>query len=234
MKLTKPHTPLIGKEMLAYTLPFFLFMLGLMAVSAVKSLGITSFGGIALDPMYWIYPLQSGFCAAALLWYWKGYDFSGTTVTKLLIGVGVGLLICGLWVAPQELFHQAHRLEGFDPNVVPGLAPWMLAMRFVRLVLVVPLIEEIFWRGFLLRYLVKENFLSLPFGSASRFSFWAVVGAFTFVHATVDWPAAFVTGILLNLIATRTKSLGACVCAHAAANLALGLYICATKQWGFW
>jgi hypothetical protein len=144
------------------------------------------------------------------------------------------VLICTLWIAPQEIFHQPHRLEGFNPFVIPEMTPWMLATRFARLVLVVPLVEEIFWRGFLLRYLMCEDFTSLPFGSASRMSFWIVVAAFTLVHAESDWPAAFATGIFLNLIATRTQSLMACVAAHAMANLSLGLYICATRQWGFW
>ena len=226
--------PLFSKELIAYTLPFVLFMMGLAAVSGARSLGLTSFAGVTLDPMYWIYPLQTTVSAAALLWVLKSYDFGNTTPGKLLIGVAVGVIVCALWVAPQELFHQPHRLEGFDPNVVQGLTPWMLVTRFARLVLVVPLVEEIFWRGFLLRYLVREDFTTLPFGSANAFSFWAVVVAFTCVHQPVDMPAAFITGILFNLIAVRTRSLLACVAAHATANLALGMYICATRQWGFW
>ncbi|MEI6323059.1 MAG: CAAX prenyl protease-related protein [bacterium] len=232
--MTKLGASLLSRDLLAYTLPFLLFMAGLMAVSGAESLGMTSFSGIAMKPMYWIYPIQSAVCAGALLWFWKSYDFSGTTATKLSIGVGVGVLIFGLWVAPQELFQQPHRLVGFDPNAVPGFTGWVLAIRFVRLVLVVPLVEELFWRGFLLRYLVREDFTALPFGSATRFSFWAVVVAFMLVHSSVDWPAALLTGILLNLIAIRTRSLTVCVTAHAIANLLLGLYICATRQWGFW
>jgi hypothetical protein len=232
--ITRASPHLFSKDLLAYTLPFVLFMAGLMAVSGAKSLGLTTFGGIALDPMYWIYPIQTAVCAAALLWFWKSYDFGKTSLRLLLIGLGVGLLIFVLWVVPQELFHEPRRLDGFNPEVVPGLTPWMLATRFTRLVLVVPLVEEIFWRGFLLRYLIREDFTTLPFGSANRFSFWAVVVAFTCVHQLPDMPAAFITGILLNLIATRTRSLVACIAAHAMVNLALGLYICATRQWGFW
>jgi uncharacterized protein len=232
--MSQDRAKLFSKDFLAYALPFFLFMAGLMAVSVAKSLGLTSFGGRPLDPMYWIYPIQTAVCAAALLWFWKCYDFSGTTAARLALGVAAGLLICALWVAPQELFHEPHRLDGFNPDVVPGLTFWMLSTRFTRLVLVVPLVEEIFWRGFLLRYLVREDFTTLPFGSANRFSFWAVTLAFTLVHSPADWPAAFITGILLNLIAIRTRSLVACVAAHAMANFALGLYICATRQWGFW
>lgn len=232
--MSSSRPPFFSKELPAYTLPFLLFMMGLAAVSGAKALGLTSFAGVTLDPMYWIYPLQTAVSAGALLWFWKCYDVGGTTLGKLLIGVAGGVIVCTLWVAPQELFHQPHRLEGFDPNVVPSLTNWMLATRFARLVLVVPLVEEIFWRGFLLRYLVREDFASLPFGSANVFSFWAVVVAFTCVHQPADMPAAFITGILLNLIAVRTRSLLACVAAHATANLALGVYICATRQWGFW
>ena len=222
------------RDLIAYTLPFGLFMTGLAAVSVARTLGITALGGVSVDPMYWIYPIQTAICAASLICFWKSYDFSGTTASKLLLGVAVGLVVFGLWVSPQELLHGAVRTQGFDPGVLPDLAPWMLAARFIRLVIVVPLVEEIFWRGFLLRYLAREDFTSLPFGMCSRFSFWAVVVAFTLVHSQEDWPAALLTGILFNLIAVRTKSLWACVTAHAVANLALGLYICATRQWGFW
>jgi membrane protease YdiL (CAAX protease family) len=53
-------------------------------------------------------------------------------------------------------------------------------------------------------------------------------------HASPDWPAAFVTGALYNLVAIRTRSLTACVVTHAVTNLLLGLWIMQTRQWGFW
>jgi CAAX prenyl protease-like protein len=226
--------PTDRRSLLAYTLPFALFMTGLVAVSAAKGLGITSFAGISLDPMYWIYPIQTAVCAVALLWFWSCYDVGVTNWGMILIGVVAGLIIFGLWVAPQEFFHQPRRTEGFDPGVMPGMTHWMTLARFTRLVIIVPLVEEIFWRGFLLRYLMREDFTALPFGSSSRFSFWAVVVAFTLVHAPSDWPAASLTGILLNVVAIRTRSLFACIAAHATANLVLGIYICETRQWGFW
>ena len=226
--------PAKRRDILAYTVPFAFFMAGLVAVSVAKMLGMDGFGGVRIDPMYWLFPIQTAVCAAALLWFWRCYDIGANAPEKVVIGVVTGLLIFGLWVAPQELFHQALRTEGFDPGVVPGMTFWMMASRVTRLVIVVPLVEEIFWRGFLLRYLVREDFTAIPFGSSSRFSFWAVVAAFTLVHAPSDWPAAFLTGILLNLVAIRTRSLSACIAAHATANLALGIYICETRQWGFW
>jgi len=61
-----------------------------------------------------------------------------------------------------------------------------------------------------------------------------VTVAFTFSHSRPDWPAAFITGALYNVVACRTQSLASCVLAHAGTNLLLGLWIMQTQQWGFW
>ena len=99
---------------------------------------------------------------------------------------------------------------------------------------VVPLVEEIFWRSLLLRYLISEKFETVPFGTFSWMSFAVVAVAFALSHQKADWPAALLTGVLYNLVACRSKSLTSCVVTHALTNLALGLWIVATKEWGFW
>ena len=107
-------------------------------------------------------------------------------------------------------------------------------LRFARLVVVVPLVEEIFWRGFLLRYFINEKFDTVPIGTFSWLSFAVVTSGFAFIHNRADWPAAVITGALYNLVAYRTRSLASCVLAHAVTNLLLGLWIMNTHQWGFW
>ena len=57
---------------------------------------------------------------------------------------------------------------------------------------------------------------------------------FMFEHSRPDWPAALITGLLYNLVAVRTRSLPACVTAHAVTNALLGGYVMYTHQWGFW
>ena len=52
--------------------------------------------------------------------------------------------------------------------------------------------------------------------------------------SSADWPAAALTGALYNFVAYRTRSLSACVLAHALTNALLGLWILRTGQWGFW
>jgi CAAX prenyl protease-like protein len=154
-----------------------------------------------------------------------------------LFALGIGLLIFFLWIAPQQFLGFPSRLAGFNPDVLvaePAFYWATLALRFLRLVIIIPLVEEIFWRGFLLRYLIAEEFESVPFGSFTWLSFAVVTLAFCFSHSMPDWPAALVAGALYNIVAYRTRSLPACVLSHALTNFALGCWIVATRQWGFW
>jgi CAAX prenyl protease-like protein len=217
----------------AYVTPFCAFMGGLVLVSLVKQPASNSLW--LRNPEYWIYPLQTALCAAALIFYWRQYDFGKRT--GFTLGVTAGFVVLGLWVAPQVFPGASMRVQGFDPTIFGEGSPlyWMtLAARFARLVIVVPLVEEIFWRGFLMRYLIREDFTSVPIGTYQRKSFLIVAVCFMLVHSTADWPAALLCGAIYNFVAVRTGSLSACIIAHAVTNLGLGIYIMTTKQWGFW
>ncbi len=227
--------PADRQSLLAHTVPFAIFMLGLAAVSAVKWLAPDSPHLLLAEPAYWIYPLQSLACAIALIVYWKNYSFGSQRALPLALGVGAVVLL--LWIAPEAFFGFDKRLDGFDPTAFEGslgLYWGTVIARFFRLVIIVPLIEEIFWRGFLQRYLIQENFTAIPFGKYTHLSFWGVALAFASVHWGPDFIPALITGALFGWIAIRTKSLLACVVAHAVTNLGLGVYIMWTQQWGYW
>ena len=219
--------------MAAHVLPFAAFMACLVLVSAVQAL---PGGSLWVDsPEYWVYPLQTLLCGALLVFYRRQYALEFSKGTALAIVAGIAVL--GIWIAPQALGIAPPRLEGFNPDVFaasPALYWFTVIMRFLRLVVVVPLVEEIFWRGFLMRVIIREDFTSVPFGTFRWGSFIAVAVCFMLVHSTADWPAALLCGLAYNALAVRTKSLAACVAAHALTNLGLGIYIMATKQWGFW
>lgn len=186
-------------------------------------------------PQYWIFPLQTVVCGAVLIYYWRFYELHWPVQIAFTVFVAIAVLI--LWIAPQLLLGFAHRNHGFDPGVfdsAPLLKIASIALRFLRLVVVVPLLEEIFWRGFLLRYLISEKFTEVPFGRFTWFSFTIVTIAFACAHAGADFWPALITGALYNLLAIKTRSLASCVLAHALTNLGLGIYIMQTRQWGFW
>jgi CAAX prenyl protease-like protein len=226
------HDQIARRKLAAFTLPMavFLLLLGLRGLLQNRS---GAFGLVA--PEFWIYPAQTILCGGLLLWFWREYELHAPRGIALALAAGVGVFC--LWISPQALFGFAPRLDGFNPEAVSGqpAAYWTtLLFRFVRLVVVVPLVEEVFWRGFVLRYFINEKFHAVPIGTFSWLSFAVVTAGFGFAHSRPDWIAALIAGALYNCVAYRTKSLASCVMAHAVTNLLLGLWIMATRQWGFW
>lgn len=186
-------------------------------------------------PAYWTYPAQTVLCGALILCFWRDYELRAPRKFWFAIGIGVAVFV--VWIAPQQFLGFAPRSAGFDPEIFArGSAVYWITvlMRFVRLVVVVPLVEEIFWRGFLLRYLISNEFTRISVGVFSWLSFLVVTLCFGFSHGRADWIAALICGALYNLVAYRTRSLASCVVAHAVTNLLLGLWIMQTRQWGFW
>lgn len=226
------HASSSWRKLIAFTLPMAVFILLLGAPGVLRNAG----GSIWQSaPEYWIYPLQTIVCGTLLLWFWRDYEFSAPRQFALTLLIGGAVF--ALWIAPQQFLGFEARRVGFDVDVFrgqPALYWGTVSLRFLRLVVVVPLIEEIFWRGFLLRYLINERFSAVPFGAFSWVSFMIVTLAFGFSHSRADWVAGIVTGALYNIVAHRSKSLASCVIAHATTNLLLGAWIMATRQWGFW
>ena len=223
---------LFKRKLAAFTLPMAVFLLLLGLISLLRKVG----GPFWLaSPEYWIYPGQTIFCGALLLWFWREYKLRAPR--RIAFTLVMALVVFGLWISPQALLGFTPRLDGFNPEIFSGqpAAYWMMIVfRFLRLVVVVPLVEEIFWRGFLLRYFVNEKFYAVPIGDFSWLSFAVVTIGFGFAHSRADWIAALITGALYNCVAYRTKNLASCVLAHAITNLLLGLWIMKTRQWGFW
>ncbi len=207
-----------------------LVFLGLLALSQLLR------GQVVLrHAEFWIYPAQTILCGALLLWFRRCYEFHRPRNLAFTLLIGFGVFV--VWIAPQQFFNFPPRTVGFDPSLLSSNSAnyWLsVAFRFLRLVVVVPVMEEVFWRAFLLRFLIDEQFERVPFGKFSWLSFGVVTVAFTFSHSRPDWFAAFVCGALYNIVAYRTRSLASCILAHAFTNLLLGLWIMQTHEWGFW
>lgn len=220
---------------LPFVIPFALFagLFGLLPV--LNGLPVFSEGALAGRADLVVYPLQTVVCGVALLVFRREYGIG--RVARPVFTLGIAVLALVLWIAPVVLPGAAPRTEGFNPEAAGagGLLYWLVVvMRFVRLVVVVPVMEEVFWRGFLQRYLIREDFRSVPFGTYSHLSFFGVAVAFMLAHNPPDWPAALACGVLYGWVACRTKSLASCILAHAVTNLLLGVFIMWTRQWGFW
>ncbi len=203
------------------------------------------------EPRLWLYPLQTIVCLLVLAWFWKFYEFQPHS--GWLRATAAGTLGIAVWIAPGFLFQSlnlaegwwqylgfAPRTDGFDPSFVKQHSDrWygaVVLFRFIRMVVVVPLVEEIFWRGFLMRFVadLDGDYWQVPFGTFHKRSLIVVTAMFVLVHSPVDYVGATFYGLLAYAIAVKTKSLSACVLMHAVANLLLGLYVISTAQWGYW
>lgn len=235
----------------AHVAPLLVFMLLSSVVGLCKTEN-SALPWYISAPEHWLYPLQCG-VVLGLLWWLRGH-YTFKPWRGLAWAVLFGLLGIAVWVLPAWWYVRAavptppawwewlglvDRLEGFDPTIFPvGGAAYCttVGLRFLRMVLVVPLVEELCWRGWLMRYVQagEKSFTKVPFGRHSWRAFWVVTLAVVFIHQSSDWAAAFVWGSLMYVLAVRTRSLGACVVMHAVGNLLLGLYVMKTQQWGFW
>jgi len=100
------------------------------------------------------------------------------------------------------------------------------------LVLLVPVIEELFWRAWLMRYLVSHDFERIPLGTYSAASFWICAVLFATEHGPY-WDVGLAAGIVFNWWMIRTRNLGDCILAHAVTNACLGAYVVVFSKWQY-
>jgi uncharacterized protein len=207
-------------------------------------------------PEQWLYPIQTLVCLVLLVRRWRYYEFRWSA-KWCLIGALMGVIGIGFWIAPTHLYDVwglqgetegwmkwcgiAARTKGFNPAEAFGSGTplyWMaLLMRFTRAVVVVALVEEIFWRSFLMRFAAdwEGDYWKRPFGQHSSWLVFAIVtGLFVFAHAPVDYLGAIVYGSLTWILCIWSKNLGACITMHAIANLLMGIYAITRMKYGLW
>ena len=154
----------------------------------------------------------------------------------------LGLAVCALWVAPDLLVPGWRDSAVFQNDVVgrlktsippAELTPLMLALRTMRAALLVPVLEELFWRGWLPRWLQDTRVERVPLGTYSAFAFWGTAVLFAAEHGPF-WEVGLLCGVIYNWWMRRTRSLGDLILVHAVTNLALSLFTIATERWTFW
>jgi len=191
-----------------------------------------------------------------LLYYWRKV-FQWNVNRTWIWGAVAGVVGIALWILPSYIYTTfdlgsvedipvyyewlglADRSEGFDAKIFVDdpVYYWVaVVLRFVRAVILVSLVEEIFWRGFLMRYIIKPdgNFWKIPFGKFSWKSYFVTTTCFMLIHTPVDYLGAIAFGSIMYVVAVRTKSLFACIVMHALANFLMGVYAMCTGQYGLW
>ncbi len=141
-----------------------------------------------------------------------------------------------LWIGTEGYYPLLSESQAISPyklteGIWYGAMAW-IGIRLFGAVVIVPVMEELFWRSFLLRYLINTDFKQVTLGTFSWYSLIWTVLLFGLEHQR--WLAGIGAGILYTLLLYRTKSLSACILAHAITNLALGIYVLLTGYWEYW
>lgn len=229
MQPTETETTKPGNLWLPYVLPFAVFM----AFTA----GIEP----RMKAQYvWVYIAKVVVVTGVLLACRRPLRDIRFDGRMLVLGTVVGLVLCAVWVGGEKLIPYPHpailggRAE-FNPFVaIPDAAQRavFLVFRFFGLALMVPVMEEIFWRSFLQRYLTRPEFEELPLEKFTWGAAAIVAAMFGVTHP--EWLSAVVFAFAMALLLRQTKSLFACVVAHGVTNLALGVYVLVMGDWRFW
>ena len=212
-----------------YVTPFAIFVALLAAATALP---------LESD---WAAPLRNLLLGAVCLVCWP--QELPTRPRSPLASVAVGAFVFVLWIAPDLLIPGYRHSILFSNNLVGHThsslqaaalrSPWILFWRSVRAILIVPVIEELFWRGWLMRWLIDMNFRRVPLGSYTPLSFWLTAVLFASEHGPY-WDVGLVTGIIYNAWMIRTKSVADCILMHAVTNGLLSAYVLIAGQWQYW
>ena len=219
--------------LLPYAAPYFAYV------------GIVSLAGSL--PKEWSYCINIVAVTAILFWAWRRYvPFTGpnNTAVSVIWGMLAGIVGTVLWILMLMPFVEA------------DAAGWRDSAFFLRLIaasILVPVFEELLMRGYIFRLAYqwdmerkqnKDNALNRALNDRCINEFepgaWSITAvlvstiAFMLGHQIVEWPAAFVYGLLMTLLWIKRKDLISCIVAHATTNFTLGLYVRFTQHWEFW
>jgi CAAX prenyl protease-like protein len=213
-------------------IPFAVFM----ALLALRG-ALPADGSAGIDPR-WVYGLTVAVVGALLALWWREYGELATqvwpTARETLLAVAVGLVVFALWIsldAPWMRVGEA--TAAFVPLDAQGQPMWsLIAVRWVGAALLVPVMEELFWRSFLMRWLDGGSFESVAPQSVCLRA--VVLSTFVFTLAHTIWLGAVVAGLAYAWLYRRTGKLWVPVIAHAVTNGALGVWVVMTGNWTFW
>lgn len=218
-------------EMLARVLPFALYIAVLAIAPALREALPAGWDG------RWLYAVQIAAVMLALAFFARGYQelrLPALGGRAALEAVVAGVVVFVLWINLD--FSWAMLGEpgaGFDPRRAGGDIDWMLAaVRLFGAAAVVPVMEELFWRSFLLRRIDRPDFLQQPPALASLRALLISSAVFGVEHNL--WLAGILAGLAYGGLYMRSGTLWSPILAHGVTNLLLGVWVLATGAWHFW
>ncbi len=221
----------------ARILPFAVYIGFLMLESGLVALQDAGFTWVAGWDLRWIYPIKAFAVAACLIFYWRHYTELSSAVrvsfADWMLAIAVGVVVFVLWINLDQGWLTMGESDGFNPMSPDDSLNWFLVIsRILGAAVVVPLMEELFWRSFLLRWIVTPNFLALEPAKVTAKAFIITAVLFGFEHGL--WFAGILAGVAYAWLYMRSNNLWVAVISHGVTNAVLGIWVVSTGNWQFW
>lgn len=216
-------------------LPFAVYM-GFIAFSSMLAMFVPP-GEQAQDLELWLYPVKVLIVGGLLIYFWSRFDELKSPMieswTEGFSIVGIGLLVYVLWIQMDWSWAIQGELTGYNPfEHEQSTAMFLVGVRLFGASIVVPVMEELFWRSFLIRWIIDNRFNVVPLGTFTIGSFAATVVLFGLEHNL--WLAGMMAGALYNVLLYQTRRIWPCILAHGLTNFVLGIHVLVTEEWQWW
>lgn len=218
-----------GRAVRARVLPFAVYLFFIVAADLLERLGYPA------GALRWLYPVKIGAVALTLALYWRDYaelkvPLPGPKVALAALAAGVAVLL--LWISLDAPWMIIGSPSGFDPRDGARLDWPLVLARIGGAALVVPVMEELFWRSFLMRWIASPDFEKLDPAQVGTRSFVITILLFGIEHNL--WLAGIVAGAAYCVLYMRHRTLWSPILAHAVTNGLLGIWVLATGNWSYW
>jgi hypothetical protein len=214
---------------IARCLPFIIYM----AFIAINELLLKL--GISAADLRWLYAVKVLAVTIALIYFWRDYDelhIFKIRPLQVLAAAAAGIVVLVLWLNLGAGWMTIGSAAGFDPTT-DGRIDWpLVAARIAGAALVVPVMEELFWRSFILRWLDNTSFARVDPGAVSLKAIAISSVLFGVEHNL--WLAGIVAGVAYALLYRWHRSLWSPTLAHAVTNGLLGAWVVISGNWKYW
>lgn len=220
-KLEKPKAPdPNSSKTAAYIAPF----MAILAVGMITGLFTAEFN--------YLYPVHILVASILLRHYRRYYSEMRFNLSWFSVAAGIGVFLVWVALAPAPPDSATATFSNSLKTLHPLWAALWLFFRIIGTSIVVPLVEEISFRGYLTRRIISAEFSKIPQGQFSWLSF--ILSSVIFGSLHQRWGVGIFAGLVYALVLYRRRNLADAVIAHATTNLALSIYILFTQRWDLW
>jgi exosortase E/protease (VPEID-CTERM system) len=200
-----------------------------LLVMIVASMVTRIFSG-GFDALYPIRVLAVG----GVIWIYRG-DFGVLPHKSSFTAIGLGAVAFLFWILLAFPHQTATYNAAFDASLSrmagSAAAGWLI-FRIAGAVITAPIAEELAFRGYVLRKLVRAKFETVSYRQMTWVSLIGSSALFAALHQ--QWLAAFVAGAIFAAAAYLSGRLSDAIVAHATTNALLALWVVSTHNWNLW